>query len=142
MSYGLVVGSIVSGGAAVGFVGMIISRVSCNLGDRRQAETLKLSKQKELIDFLVDWKEEIMTDDAPNLPSVYHRELPHVQIKAAAIRSHLGEMQRAKFNELIGNLSRLTTPQIIRPQRKSPQELICQPLDELIGFMRDLSYRR
>jgi len=61
-----------------------------------------------------------------------------LQTKAAAVRSNLGEMQRAKFNELIGNLSRLTAEQISRPQGKMPQEMICEPLDALMGFMEGI----
>jgi hypothetical protein len=139
MSYDVVIVSVLSGGTAGGIFGAIVSHF---LTKRREAETRKLSKQKELTDFLADWKGKITTDHAANLPFVYNRELPHLQTKAAAVRNELGEMQRAKFNELIGNLSRLTTEQITRQQGKVPQELICEPLDALMGFMEAPHQRR
>ena|SRR6266446_132173 len=132
MSYDVVIVSVLSGGTAGGIIGAIVSHI---LTKRREAETRKLSRQKELTDFLADWKGKIATDHASNLPFVYNRELPHLQTKAAAVRNDLGEMERAKFNELIGNLSRLTTGQISRPQGKLPQEVICEPLDALMGFI-------
>jgi hypothetical protein len=118
-----------------GIVGAIVIHI---LTKRREAETRRLSRHKELTDFLADWKEKITTDHASNLPFVYNRELPHLQTKAAAVKNDLGEMDRAKFNELIGNLSGLTTGQITRPQGKIPQEVICEPLDELMGFMEGI----
>ena len=132
MSYDVIIVSVLSGGTAGGIVGAIVIHI---LTKRREAETRKLLRQKELTDFLADWKGKITTDHASNLPFVYNRDLPHLQTKAAAVRSDLGEMQRAKFNELIGNLSRLTTGQITRSQGKLPQEVICEPLDALMGFM-------
>ena len=133
MSYDTIIVSVLSGGAAVGIFGATVSHI---LSKRREAQTRKLLRQKELTDFLAAWKDKITTDHASNLPFVYHRELPHLQTKAAAVRSDLGEMERAKFNELIGNLSRLTTEQITRPQAKMPQEVICEPLDALMGFVK------
>jgi len=135
MSYDIIIVRVLSGGAAGGIFSAIVSYI---LSKRREAETRKLLKQKELTDFLADWKDNITTDHASNLPFVYNRELPHLQTKAAAVRSNLGEMQRAKFNELIGNLSRLTAEQISRPQGKMPQEMICEPLDALMGFMEGI----
>jgi len=132
MSYDVVIGSVLSGGTAGGIVGAIVSDILAKL---REAQTRKLSRHKELTDFLADWKGKIATDHASNLPFAYNRELPHLQTKAAAVRSDLGEMQRAKFNELIGNLSRLTTEQITRPRGKLPHEVICEPLDALMGFI-------
>jgi hypothetical protein len=132
MSYDVIIVSVLSGGTAGGIFGAIVSHI---LTKRREAETRKLLRQKELIYFLADWKGKITTDHASNLAFVYNRELPHLQTKAAAVRSDLGEMQRAKLNELIGDLSRLTTEQITRPQGKMPQEVICEPLDALMGFM-------
>ena len=132
MSYDVVIVSVLSGGTAGGIFGAMVSHI---LTKRREAENRRISKQKELVDFLADWKGKITTDRASNLPFVYNRELPHLQTKAAAVRDDLGEMQRAKFNELIGNLSRLTTDQITRPQGKLPQEVICEPLDALMGFI-------
>ena len=139
MSYDVLIISVFSGGAAGGVVGAIVSHI---LATRREAETRKFLRQKELTDFLADWKGKIITDRAANLPFVYNRELPHLQTKAALVRQDLGEMQRAKFNELIGNLSRLTTKQITHPQGKLPQEIICEPLDALMGFMQALAERR
>ena len=136
MSYDVVIVSVLSGGTAGGIVGAVVNNI---LTKRREAEKRRVSRRKELTDFLADWKGEITTDHAPNLPIVYNRELPHLQTKAAAIRRDLGEMQRAKFNELIGNVSRLTTEQITRPRGKLPQEVICEPLDALMGFMEDLN---
>jgi hypothetical protein len=133
MSYNIIIVSVLSGGAAGGIFGAIVSHI---LTKRREAETWKFSKRKELANFLADWKGKITTDHASNLPFVYNRELPHLQTKAAAVRSDLGEMERAKFNELIGNLSRLTTEQITRPQGKMPQEVVCEPLDALMGFVQ------
>jgi len=92
-----------------------------------------------LTNFLADWQGKITTDHASNLPFVYNRELPQLQTKAAVVRNDLGEMQRAKFNELIGNLSRLTTEQITRPQGKLPQEVIREPVEALMRFMEDLN---
>jgi hypothetical protein len=135
MSYNIIIVSVLSGGAAVSILGGIVSHI---LSKRREAETRKLLRQKELTDFLTDWKDKIATDHVSNLSFVYNRELPHLQTKAAAVRSDLGEMQRAKFNELIGNLSRLTAEQITRPQGKMPQEVICNPLDALMGFMEGI----
>jgi hypothetical protein len=135
MSYNIIIVSVLSGGAAVSIFGGIVSHI---LRKRREAETRKLLRQKELTDFLTDWKDKIATDHVSNLSFVYNRELPHLQTKAAAVRSDLGEMQRAKFNELIGNLSRLTAEQITRPQGKMPQEVICNPLDALMGFMEGI----
>jgi uncharacterized protein YfdQ (DUF2303 family) len=129
----IVLVSVLSGGAAVSIFGAIVSHI---LSKRREVETRKRLRQKELTDFLTDWKDKIRTEDASNLPFVYNRELPHLQAKAAAVRSDLGEMERAKFNELIGNLSRLTTEQITRSQgQKMPQEVICEPLDALMEFV-------
>jgi hypothetical protein len=128
----IVLVSVLSGGTAGGIVGAIVSHI---LTKRREAEIRKLSRQKELIDFLADWKGKITTNHPSNLPFIYNRELPHLQTKCAAVRSDLGEMERAKFNELIGNLSRLTTEQITRPQGKMPQEVICEPLDALMRFV-------
>ena len=135
MSYNIIIVSVLSGGAAVSILGGIVSHI---LSKRREAETRKLLRQKELTDFLTDWKDKIATDHGSNLSFVYNRELPHLQTKAAAVRSDLGEMQRAKFNELIGNLSRLTAEQITRPQGKMPQEVICNPLNALMGFMEGI----
>ena len=135
MSYDTIIVSVLSGGVAVSIFGAIVNHI---LSKRREAETRKLLRQKELTDFLADWKDNITTDHASNLPFVYNRELPHLQTKAAAVRSNLGEMQRAKFNELIGNLSRLTAEQISRPQGKMPQEMICEPLDALMGFVQQI----
>ena len=132
MSYDIIIVSVFSGGAAGGIFGAIVSHI---LTKRREAETRKFSKRKDLANFLADWKGKITTDHASNVPFVYNRELPHLQTKAAAVRSDLGEMERAKFNELIGNLSRLTTEQITRPQGKMPPEVICEPLDALKGFV-------
>ena len=132
MPYDTIIVSVLSGGAAGGIFGAIVSLI---LTKRREAKARKLSKHKELTDFLVGWKGKITGDQASNLPFVYNRDLPHLQTKAAAVRSDLGEMQRAKLNELIGDLSRLTTEQITRPQGKMPQEVICEPLDALMGFM-------
>src|ERR1051326_659025 len=101
MSYDVVIVSILGGGTAVG---LILNQI---LTKRRESETRKLSRKKELTDFLDQWKGKITADHTGNLPYVYNRELPHLQTKAAPVRSDLGEMQRAKFNELIGNLSRL-----------------------------------
>jgi hypothetical protein len=134
MSYEAIVVSVLSGGTAVG-VGAIVTNV---LTKRRKAETRRLARQRELTDFLADWKGKITTDHASNLPVIYNRELPHLQTKAAPVRNDLGDTQRAKFNELIGNLSRLTTEQIIRPQGKTPQEVICEPLDALMGFVEGI----
>ena len=139
MSYDVLIISVLSGGAAGGVIGAIVSHI---LTTRREAETRKLSRQKELTNFLADWKGKITTDRPENLPFLYNRELPHLQTKAAVVRQDLGEMQRAKFNELIGNLSRLTTKQITHPQGKLPQEIICEPLDALMGFMQALAERR
>lgn len=130
--------SILSGGTAGGILGAIVSHIQTK---RREAKTEKLSRRKELTDFLADWKGKITTDDASNLPFVYNHKLPHLQTKAAGVRQDLGEMQRAKFNELIGNLSRLTTDQITRPQGRLSQELICEPLDALMGFVVNLDRR-
>src|SRR5215472_14409651 len=135
MSYDVIIVSVLSGGAAGGIFGAIVSHI---LTKRCEAETRKRFREKELTDFLADWKDKITTDHASNLPFIYNRELPHLQTKAAAVRSDLGEMQRAKFNELIGNLSSLTTDQITRPQGRLSQELICEPLDALMGFVVDL----
>ena len=132
MPYDTIIVSVLSGGAAGGIFVAIVSHI---LTKRREAETWKFSKRKELANFLADWKRKITTDHASNLPVVYNRELPHLQTKAAAVRSDLGEMERAKFNELIGNLSRLTTEQITRSQGKMPQEAVCEPLDALMGFV-------
>jgi hypothetical protein len=131
----IVIVSVLSGGAAGGIIGSIVSHI---LIKRSEAETRKLSRQKELINVLADWQGKITTD-ASNLPFVYNRELPHLQTKASVVRNDLGEMERAKFNELIGNLSRLTTEQITRPQGKLPQEVICEPVDALMRFMEDLN---
>ena len=136
MFYDVVIISIFSGGAAGGIIGSIVSHI---LIKRREAETRKLSRQKELTNFLADWQEKIATDHASNLPFVYNRELPHLQTKAAMVRNDLGEIERAKFNELIGNLSRLTTEQITRQQGKLPQEVIFEPVDALVRFMEDLN---
>jgi len=133
MPYDTIIVSVLSGGTAGGIFGAIVSLI---LTKRREAETWKFSKRKELTNFLTDWKGKITTDHASNLPFVYNRELPHLQTKAAAVRSDLGETERAKFNELIGNLSRLTTEQITRPQGKMPQEVVCEPLDALMGFVQ------
>jgi hypothetical protein len=130
-----VIVSVLSGGTAGGIIGAIVSRIQTKL---HEAETRRLFKRKELTDFLADWKGKIATDQIANLPFVYNRSLPHLQAKAAAVRTDLGEMQRAKFNELIGNLSKLTSEQITRPQGRLPQEVICEPLDALTGFMEDL----
>jgi hypothetical protein len=131
ISHDLLIVSFLGGGTGVGvIINYILSR-------QRETETRKLSKQKELTYFLADWKGKITTDHASNLPIVYARELPQLQTKAAAVRDHLGEMQRAKFNELIGNLSRLTPDQITHPRGKTPQEVICEPLDALQGFIED-----
>ena len=135
MSYDVVIISILSGGAAGAIIGSIVSHI---LIKRREAEARKLSRQKELTDFLADWHGKVTTDHASNLPFVYNRELPRLQTKAAAVRNDLGEMQRAKFNELIGNLSRLTTQQITSSQGKLPQEVICEPVDALMRFMQGL----
>jgi hypothetical protein len=133
MSYDTIIVSVLSGGAAVGIFGATVGHI---LSKRREAQRRKLLRQKELTDFLAAWKDTITTDHASNLPFVYNRELPHLQTKAAAVRSDLGEMERAKFNELIGNLSRLTTEEITRPQGKMPQEAVCEPLDALMGFVQ------
>jgi hypothetical protein len=103
------------------------------LEDTREAR--KLSWQKELTDFLADWKGKITTDHAHNLPFVYKYGLPLLQTKAAAVRKDLDNMQRATFNELVSSLSDLTSEQITRPQGKIPKEVICEPLDALTGFM-------
>jgi hypothetical protein len=133
MPYDTIIVSVLSGGSVGGIFGAIVSLL---LTKRREAETWKFSKRKELTNFLADWKGKITTDHASNLPFVYNRELPHLQTKAAAVRRDLGETERAKFNELIGNLSRLTTEQITRPQGKMPQEVVCEPLDALMGFVQ------
>jgi hypothetical protein len=104
-----------------------------SLEDAREAR--KLSWQKELTDFLADWKGKITTDHAHNLPFVYKYGLPLLQTKAAAVRKDLDNMQRAIFNELVSSLSDLTSEQITRPQGKIPKEVICEPLDALTGFM-------
>jgi len=130
--------SVLSGGTAGGILGAIVSHIQAK---RWEAETHRLSRRKELTDFLADWKGKITTDDTSNLPLVYNHKLPHLQTKAARVRKDLGEMQRAKFNELIGNLSSLTTDQITRPQGRLSQELICEPLDALMGFVVDLDRR-
>ena len=96
MSYDTIIVSVLSGGAAVSIFGAIVIHT---LGKRREAETRKLLRQKELTDFLADWKDKIRTEHPSNLPFVYNSELPHLQTKAAAVRSDLGEMDRAKFNE-------------------------------------------
>jgi hypothetical protein len=103
------------------------------LEDAREAR--KLSWQKELTDFLADWKGKITTDHAHNLPFVYKYGLPLLQTKAAAVRKDLDNMQRVIFNELVSSLSDLTSEQITRPQGKIPKEVICEPLDALTGFM-------
>jgi len=130
MSYGVVIVTVLSG-AAVG-VGIMVRQI---LIKRREAKILKLSRQRDLTDFLADWKVKITTNHAENLSFVYKRKLPHLQTRAAAVRDCLGVIERAKFNELIGNLCRLTTGEITHPQGKSPQEVICEPLDELMGFV-------
>jgi hypothetical protein len=113
MTHDIVIVRVLGGGGAAGMIGAGLSRI---LTKRRKAETRKLSRQKELTDFLAVWKGEITTENAANLPLVYNRELPHLQTTAAAVRDCRGEMERVRFNELIGNLSRLTTGQITRPQ--------------------------
>ena len=129
MSYDVAIVSILSGSTAVALV------VNHILTKRRDAETRRISRKKELTDFLDEWKGKITADHTGNLPYLYNRELPHLQTKAAPVRSDLGEMQRAKFNELIGNLSRLTPEQITRSEDKLPQSVICEPLDALMKFM-------
>jgi hypothetical protein len=59
-----------------------------------------------LADFLADWKGKITTDQTSNLSFIYNIELPYLRIKAAGVRTDLGEVQRAKFNELIVSLSK------------------------------------
>jgi hypothetical protein len=136
MSYVVAVVSVLSGGAAVGILAAVVSRIQIK---HREAETRKRCRQEELTDFLVHWKGKINSDYASNLPLLYHRELPQLQTKAAAVRADLGEIQRAKFNELIGNLSRLTTGQISCPQGKSPQEVICEPISALMRYIEVLN---
>ena len=106
MSYNVLIASVVSGGTAGGIIGAITNNI---LTKRREAEAHKVSKQKELTDFLPDWKGKIMTDHASNSAFVYNQELPHLQTKAAEVRNDLGEMEWAKFNELISDFSGFIT---------------------------------
>ena len=136
MSYVVAAVSVLSGGTAVGILAAVVNRI---LNKHRETEARRRCRQEELTDFLVHWKGKINSDYAPNLPLLYHRELPQLQTKAAAVRADLGEIQRAKFNELIGNLSRLTTAQISCPQGKSPQEVICEPISALMRYIEVLN---
>ena len=88
MSYDVVIVSVLSGGTAGGIIGAIVSHI---LTKRREAETRKLSRQKELTDFLADWKGKIATDHASNLPFVYNRGLPHLQTNNLTIENNLSD---------------------------------------------------